>query len=209
MKFKVISTLSVAALAIAISACGNAANTTTNTTNANKPANTANTTTNTTSNTTNTSAANTTTNSAAANTGDMLNIDAAGIAVAAPKGFKIAKDGETTNLISPDEALEVYFHVPQDGDYDKAIDEVATEIDDYIKDVKVTGNAEKGEFGGMPATMFSGTGVDKESGEPVDWELIVLNAPKKPVLIVAYADKGAYEKYSKEVDEIAKSIKKQ
>ena len=136
---------------------------------------------------------------AAATGGDVIKIDEAGIQVVAPKGFKIEKDGETTNLISPDDAFEVYFHVPKDGDYDKALDEISTEIDDYIKDVKVEGNGTDGAFDGMPAKLFNGTGVDKEDGKPVDWELILVKAPKKPVLIVSYADKGSYEKYQKEL----------
>ena len=212
MKLKVISTLSVASLALVFSACGGAA---TNTNLANKAGNAANTVANTAGNATNAVAnavaPNTASNanSTASTGGDMITIDAAGIQVAAPKGFKIEKDGETTNLISPDDAFEVYFHVPKDGDYNKAIDEVGTEIDDYLKDVKVVSKGEKGNFGGMDATMFDGTGVDKEDNKPVSWELIVLNAPKKPVLIVSYGDKATNEKYSKEITEIAKSIKKQ
>jgi hypothetical protein len=213
MKLKVISALGVASLAFAFSACGGAA--TTNTNLANKTANAANSVANTAGNATNTvanavapnSASNA--NSMASTGGDMITIESAGIQVASPKGFKIEKDGETTNLISPDDAFEVYFHVPKDGDYNKAIDEVGTEIDDYLKDVKVTGNGVKGSFGGMDATMFDGTGVDKEDNKPVSWELIVLNAPKKPVLIVSYGDSATNTKYSKEIDEIAKSIKKQ
>jgi hypothetical protein len=213
MKLKAISTVSALSLAIVFSACGGAA---TNTNVANKAANATNAVANTAGNMTNAVAnavsPNTTSNSnAAASTtgGDMITIDAAGIQVAAPKGFKVQKDGETTNLISADDAFEVYFHVPKDGNYDKALDEATTEIDDYIKDVKVVSKGEKGNFGGMDATMFDGTGVDKEDGKPVSWELIVLDAPKKPVLIVSYGDKETNTKYSKEITEIANSIKKQ
>lgn len=56
--------------------------------------------------------------------------------------------------------------------------------------------------------MFSGTGIDKNSNEQVNWELFVLDAPKKTVLIVGYTEKRRYEKYSKEIEEISKSIKK-
>jgi len=210
MKQKFILTLGVVSLAAAFSACGGTA--TTNTNLANKAANGTNTVANTAGNMTN-SAANTMTNSTANSTattgGDMITIDAAGIQVAAPKGFKIEKDGETTNLISPDDAFEVYFHVPKDGDYNKALEEVTTEIDDYLKDIKVVTKDEKGNFGGMDAMLFDGTGVDKEDDKPVSWELIVLNAPKKPVLIVSYGDKETNTKYSKEIMEIGKSIKKQ
>ena len=210
MKLK--ATILIGAAAFAFSACGTSTNVAVNTGNAANKSNTA-VVTNTVTNAANTSAMNT--NSAMSNTsssaatGDTIKIDEAGIQISAPKGFKISKDGETTNLISPDDAFEVYFHVPADGDYDKALTEVTGEIDDYIKDVKVTGNGEDGSFDGMPAKMFSGTGVDKEDNQPVDWELIIVKAPKKPVLIVSYADKGSYEKYESQITEIGKSIKKQ
>lgn len=208
MKFKAVSIIGFASLALVLSACPAATNTNVTTNNANKPAvnNTANNSMNTAAN--NTAVSNT--NTGSMTEGSVIKIDEAGIQVVSPKGFKMEKNGETTNLISPDDTFEVYFHVPKDGNYDKAIDEITTEVDDYIKDVKVTGDAEKGTFDGMPATMFSGTGVDKGDGTtPVNWEVIVLNAPKKPVLIVSYADKGSYEKYQKEISEIGKSIKKQ
>jgi len=208
MKVKVIAALSVASLAFAFSACGGAANTNT----ANKAANAANTATNTAGNMTNTAVNATKPGSAtdltASTDGNIIKIEEAGIQVSAPRGFKIQKDGETTNLISPDDAFEVYFHIPKNDDYDKALEEVTMEIENYIKDIKVTGDAEKGDFGGIPATMFSGTGIDKEDGKAIDWELIVLDAPKKPVLVVSYADQGSSEKYAKEISEIAKSIKK-
>lgn len=210
MKFR--ATILLGAAAFAFSACGTATNVAVNTNTAANKSNTA-VVTNTATNAANTSAMNTNTamsnTSSSAATGDTIRIDEAGIQVTAPKGFKISKDGETTNLISPDDAFEVYFHVPADGDYDKALADVGTEIDDYIKDVKVSGNGEDGSFDGMPAKMFSGTGNDKESGEAVNWELIIVKAPKKPVLIVSYADKGSYEKYEAQINEIGKSIKKQ
>ncbi|WP_316316558.1 hypothetical protein, partial [Clavibacter michiganensis] len=158
------STVSVLSLAVVFSACGGAANTNV----ANKTGNAVNTTANVAGNTVNAvsnavspntnSAANS--NSTATTGGDTITIDAAGIQVVAPKGFKVQKDGETTNLISADDAFEVYFHVPKDGNYDKAIEDATTEIDEYIKDVKVGSKGEKGNFGGMDATLFDGTGVD-------------------------------------------------
>ncbi|HZH34720.1 MAG TPA: hypothetical protein VEX64_07765 [Pyrinomonadaceae bacterium] len=209
----ILSSVTTAALALSLAACSApSTNTTTNTTaNANK----ANTAVVTNSNTTNSMAPVTTTNTAtsATNTGanaggDTINLEEAGITMTAPKGFKISKDGETTNLISPDDAFEVYFHVPKDGDYDKAIDDITTEIDDYIKDVKVTAKGENREINGMPAYLISGTGVDKEDGKNVAWDLIVLKTAKKPVLIVSYADEGTSDKYDAQITDLVKSIKK-
>ncbi|MGI8786393.1 MAG: hypothetical protein ACR2HG_01345 [Pyrinomonadaceae bacterium] len=206
MKLKVILTLGVASLAF--SACGGA---TTNTNLANKAANATNTVVNVASNATN-SVANTMTTNSNANTmaatnGDVLKIDEAGIMMTVPKGFKFSKDGEDTIVQSEDEGVDIRFTVPKDGDYDKAVTDAAQEVDDYLKDVKVTDKGSKRDVDGMEGTRIAGTA--KNEGEDVFWNLTVLKAPKKTVLINIYAAKSSLEKYSSEVEQFLKSVKKQ
>ena len=54
-----------------------------------------------------------------------------------PKGFKHSKDGEDIIVKTEDEGVDIRFTVPKDGDYNKALVDAATEVDDYLKDVKV------------------------------------------------------------------------
>ena len=202
MRTNIIIALSIAATAALFSACGAPA---ANTSNANKPANT-----NTASNT---NSANTNTNTAASNTatapatdGQVIKIDEAGIQFTVPKGFKFSKDGEDTVVKSEDEGVDIRFTVPKDGDYETVVTDAAKDIDDYLDDVKVVNKGSKGTQDGMETTSLSGTA--KNEGEDVAWELTIVKAPKKSVLVNIYAAKSSLEKDADKVKDFFKSIKK-
>jgi hypothetical protein len=191
-----ILTLVIAVVAVAISACGGAAtNTNTNKSatnaNANKPA-----------------ATPANSNNAAA-TGDVLKIDEAGIQMTVPKGFKFEKDGEDTIVSTEDDGVAVRFHVPKDGDYDKAITDAAENIDDYITDVKIEEKGVKKTVNGMEAYSSNGTGKDKEDKKEVNWELTILKTDKKPVLAIIYAEGPSLEKHGAALKTFFDSVKKQ
>lgn len=210
MKLKVILTLGVASLAL--TACGgagtaNVANKTGNAANivANTTGNAVNTVGNTVANVTN---SNTNSNSnSTAMSGDVIKIDEAGVMMTIPKGFKHSKDGEDIIVQTEDEGVDIRFTVPKDGDYQKAIVAAATEIDDYLKDVKVEDKGSKVTIDGMEATSMDGTATNE--GEPVMWNLTIINAPKKPVLANIYAEKTSLEKHGAEVKKFLESVKKQ
>lgn len=208
MKFKVISTLSVASLAFAFSACGGAANTNSNL--ANKTANATNTVVvvnNNANSTSNAVTTNSNSNSTASMSGDVLKIDEAGIMMTVPKGFKFSKDGEDTIVQTEDEGVDIRFSVPKDGDYNKVVTDAAKEIDDYLDDVKVEDKGSKADVNGMEGTSMGGTA--KNEGELVVWNLTIINAPKKPVLVNIYAEKASLEKHSADVKSFLNSVKKQ
>lgn len=207
MKLKNIAIIGLVASAVTFSACGGATTTTntTNTTNANKPA-TANTnSTNSTSNSSNTNAASNA-NSSAKVDGDVVNIDEAGITMVVPKGFKFSKDGEDIIVKTEDEGVDIRFTVPKDGDYNKIIMAAAQEIDDYLTDVKVEDKGSKVDVNGMEGTQMSGTATNE--GEAVEWNLTIINAPKKPVLANIYAAKSSMEKHGADVKRFLSSVKK-
>lgn len=197
MRTNVILTLCVAATAALFSACGAP---TANNTNA-KPANVAPATPATPAATTPATKAD-----APAADGQVIKIEEAGIQVTVPKGFKFSKDGEDTIIMSEDEGIDFRFSVPADGDYEAALKNAATEIDDYLKDVKVDKSGDKRTVAGMEATSMNGTA--KNQGEDVAWNLTIIKAPKKPVLVNVYAAKSSIEKYSKETVALMESIKK-
>ncbi len=207
---KSIATMSAISLAFLLSACGSAP-TNTVATNANKPANvTSNATANKPANANmNAAPANTTANAATAPAmdGDVVKIDEAGVMMTVPKGFKFSKDGEDIVVKTEDEGVDIRFTVPKDGDYDKAIMDAATEVDDYLKDVKVEDKGSKTNVNGMEATSMSGTATNE--GEPVMWNLTIINAPKKPVLANIYAEKASLEKHGADVKKFLDSVKKQ
>lgn len=210
MKIKLISTLGAASLALVFSACSATVTTNTTTTNtANKPANTATNTanTNTAANTANTNTAANSTASAPAADGDTVKIDEAGVMMVIPKGFKHSKDGEDVIVQTEDGGVDIRFSVPKDGDYEKAITDAAQEIDDYLKDVKIEDKGSELTVDGMKAVQMSGTATNE--GEPVQWNLTIINAPKKPVLANIYAEKTSLEKDMAKVKAFLSSVKKQ
>ena len=198
MKTNIILTLTVAATAALFSACGAPAANNTNTT---KPANAAPATATTASPVTPATKAD-----ASAADGQVIKIEEAGIQVTAPKGWKFSKDGDDTVIKSEDEGIDFRFSVPADGDYEAAIKAAATEIDDYLKDVKVDKSGDKRTVAGMEATSMNGTA--KNEGEEVAWNLTIIKAPKKPVLVNIYAAKSSIDKYAKETVALMESIKK-
>lgn len=209
MKIKLISTLGVASLALVFSACSATVTTNTTTTNtANKPVNTAANTanTNTAANTANTNTAANSTASAPAADGDTVKIDEAGVMMVIPKGFKHSKDGEDVIVQTEDGGVDIRFSVPKDGDYEKAITDAAQEIDDYLKDVKIEDKGSELTVDGMKAIQMSGTATNE--GEPVQWNLTIINAPKKPVLANIYAEKTSLEKDMAKVKAFLSSVKK-
>ena len=192
-----ILTLVIAVVAAAIAACGAAAtNTNTNKpANANKPA---------------VASANSNTEKAAATAdGDVVKIDEAGIQMTVPKGFKYEKDGEDTIVSTEDEGVAVRFHVPKDGDYDKARTDAAKNIDEYVTDVKIEQKDKKDTINGMEALVYSGTGKDKENGKEVNWDMTLLKTDKKPVLAIIYAEKPSMEKHGAALKTFFDSVKKQ
>lgn len=200
MRTNTIITAGILAISAGLVGCGApAANT-----NANKPANT----------NANKPAANAPANTAAANTaaapasdGQVIKLDEAGIMMTVPKGFKFSKDGEDTIVKTEDEGVDIRFTVPKDGDYEKAMGDAGTEIDDYLDDVKIEKKDVKTVVDGMEATTLSGTA--KNAGESLVWNLTIIKTPKKPVIVNIYAEKASLDKNGAAVKAFFESIKKQ
>jgi len=198
MRTNIILTLCVAATAALFSACGAPA---ANNTNA-KPANVAPATPATPAATT----AATKTDAAPAADGQVIKIEEAGIQMTVPKGFSFSKDGEDTVVQSEDKGVDIRFTVPKDGDYDAVVTDAAKEIDGYLDDVKITSPGKKTDVNGMEASEMGGTAKNK--GEELLWNLTILKAPKKPVLINIYAEKASLEKEMTAVKAFLNSVKK-
>lgn len=138
--------------------------------------------------------------------GQVIKIEEAGIQVTAPKGWKFEKDGEDTVIKSADEEIDFRFSVPADGDYEAAVKGAAKELDSYLKNVKIENNGNETKVDGMDARGMSGTATNE--GVDVAWNLTVIKAPKKPVLVNIYATKDALQKHEKETMALLNSVKK-
>ncbi len=206
MNIKLLTITAISASAVLISACGGAATPTNTAKSANAaPANTTTPKTDAPANTNAAAPANSTA-TAPATTGSVIKIEDGGIQFTAPKGFKISKDGEDTAVTTEDEGVETRFSVPESGDYEMAVKDAAKELDEYISDVKM-GKEEKGTVDGMELTSIKGSGKDSD-GKEVQFALQILKTPKKPVLMITYAEAASLTKHAADLDGFYKSIKK-
>ncbi len=205
MNIKLLTITALSASAVLMSACTASVTTNMNTA---KPATNAAPAANTTTPAANTNAApaaNSTATAPAAS-GSVIKIEDGGIQFTAPKGFKISKDGEDTAVTTDDEGVETRFSVPESGDYEMAVKDAAKELDEYISDVKM-GKEETGTVDGMELTSIKGSGKDSD-GKEVQFALQILKTPKKPVLIITYAEAASLTKHAADLDGFYKSIKK-
>lgn len=205
MNIKLLTITALSASAVLMSACTASVTTNMNTA---KPATNAAPAANTTTPAANTNAApaaNSTATAPAAS-GSVIKIEDGGIQFTAPKGFKISKDGEDTAVTTEDEGVETRFSVPESGDYEMAVKDAAKELDEYISDVKM-GKEETGTVDGMELTSIKGSGKDSD-GKEVQFALQILKTPKKPVLIITYAEAASLTKHAADLDGFYKSIKK-
>ena len=203
MKITTISKFGVALSALVFTACGGAATT------ANKAAvvNSA-----TAGNAVNTATASKPANTPAAAApadGDVLNIADAGLTMTVPKNFKFSKDGEDTIVKTDDEGVDVRFHIPADGDYAKSVEAGMADLDKYINDIKIDTKAveETDPTSGLKMTSSDGSGTD-EDGKPILWQMTIIDAPKKPVLAVIYAESESMQKHSADLAKFFNSVRK-
>ncbi|MBV9214673.1 MAG: hypothetical protein JO053_00735 [Acidobacteria bacterium] len=198
---KIGTILLLCAAALTFAACGGAANTANNA----KPANTTNSASNANSNSSNTA---TNTAAAPAASGDTINLEEGGVTMTVPAGFTHQKEGNDILVTTPEGGVEISLSVPADGDYDKARQDAAKDIDKYITDVQIKDKDVEKKINGFDALAYNGTGKDKEDGKPVHWAMTLIKTDKKPVLVVAYAEQDSLEKNSDKIVAFLNSIKK-
>jgi hypothetical protein len=106
---------------------------------------------------------------------------------------------------TPDDALSVLFWVPKGDDFNKAIGDLQGQLEKVIKNLKVTSPGQETTHNGMRA--YTGSGTGEVGGEPVNWEVDILQA-KKPVFVVSFASPTQFSKHADEYKELIASIKK-
>lgn len=129
----------------------------------------------------------------------------AGVTFELPQGWKAAPDGEVITVSTPDDSLSMVFWVPDEANFDAAVNELDKELGKTIKNIKTTGNGKKDTHNGMPHFGQSGTG--EVEGTTIEWSVDVLGA-KKPVIILTFAAPGVWEKHAEDAAKFIASIKK-
>lgn len=138
--------------------------------------------------------------------GEAVQLADAGVSMNLPAGLKTKKEGSDTIVTTADGATLVHFTTLADT-YEKASAAASTEVAKFVKDAKPVKQGEKSTVGGMDAVSTAGTGTGKD-GKPVNYNATVINAPKKPLMMVASADQATMQKHAADLDALIKSIKK-
>lgn len=163
------------------------------------------TTTTTTSTPANDNSSSTTTSSSSSGEGQPFTHQEGGIQFIAPPTWKAKDQGESLVVSTPDDALSVVFWVPKGDDFNKAIGDLQGQLEKVIKNLKVTSPGQETTHNGMRA--YTGSGTGEVEGEPVNWEVDILQA-KKPVFVVSFASPTQFNKHADEYKQLIASIKK-
>jgi hypothetical protein len=108
-----------------------------------------------------------------------------------PSGWSGKAAEDRYIVASPDDRLEVFFYVPSDGNFDKAVDDVVAEMNKHLQNLKVTEQAKKDTLNGMSRVSEYGTAVYQ--GTPVIWGLNAIKAPGNHLFVVTVADPKDFE----------------
>lgn len=108
-----------------------------------------------------------------------------------PSGWSGKAADDRYIVAAPDDRLEVFFYVPSDGDFDKAVDDVVAEMNKNLQNLKVTEKAKKDTLNGMERVSEYGTAV--YDGTQVIWGLNAIKAPGNHLFVVTVADPKDFE----------------
>ena len=180
----------------------------------NKANNTNSTTTTTTNNgNTNLTSSAPTTNSANSNmnaptsttgAGETFTHPEAGVQMTLPAGWKSNNEGETMTVGPADDLINVVLWVPEGDDFEKAVDDLAEEMDKVVKNSKITQPGKETTHNGMQAYTTGGTG--EVDGKEIVWSVDMLKA-KKPFIVLTFAAPQQSEEHANEYKQFIGSLK--
>ncbi len=125
------------------------------------------------------------------------------VKVNTPRGWKAKASGTDLEVSSPDDLVNILFHVSSEGKMDKALDEAEKELRKNLKNIKA-GKEQTGTHRGMPYVELEGSGTIE--GVRVTWGVTVLMA-KKPVIIM-YIFLPGWKKHGRAVAKFAQSVQR-
>ena len=137
--------------------------------------------------------------------GQSFRDEAAGVQFDAPAGWKTDNKGQYVQLTSPDDSLTIMVLTAEESSLEQTTSRLDDELAKVMKNIKSEGEPQQQVVNGLPVTYQEGTGdVD---GRPADWGVYLLQG-RKPVLILSFANHGAFDARRPEVDQFVGSIHK-
>jgi predicted Zn-dependent protease len=128
----------------------------------------------------------------------------AGVQMTLPAGWKSKNEGETITVGPADDLINVVLWVPKDDDFEKAVNDLAEELDKVIKNSKITQPGQETTHNGMQAYTAGGTG--EVDGKEIVWSVDMLKA-KKPFIVLTFAAPQQSEEHANEYKQFSASLK--
>ena len=151
------------------------------------------------------SAVGTRTTTAAAPQSQVVTMPEAGVQFQLPRTWKSKRDADSIIVSTADESLQVIFFIPESDTFDTTLRALDKELGRTIKKVQTTEKDKSDTLNGM--RHFSTGGTGEVDGDKIEWGVDILDA-KKPVIALFFADPGAFDDYSRQVDQFVESIKR-
>lgn len=142
---------------------------------------------------------------AAAPQGQIYTMPEAGIQFQLPSSWRAKRDGSDIYVWTKDDSVQTVFFVPDEDTFDQTLRQLDKELSKTIKKVKTTEKDTSDTLNGM--RHFSAGGTGEVDGSPVEWGLDILEA-RKVVLVLTFADPGAFDAHSKDGTQFMNSIRR-
>jgi hypothetical protein len=129
----------------------------------------------------------------------------AGVQFQLPRNWKSKRDADGIYVSTADESLQIVFFIPESDTFDTTLRALDKELGRTIKKVQTVEKDTSDTLNGM--RHFSTGGTGEVDGSKIEWGVDILDA-KKPVIALFFADPGAFDDYSRQVDQFVESIKR-
>ncbi len=130
----------------------------------------------------------------------------AGVQMNLPDGWEYENLSDRFIVKSPDGNLQVFFYIPEQGNFQDAVDTVVGEMRQYLENINAEFENERSSSNGID-TISSG-GKALYEGTPVLWMIYVYKAPNAPLFTVTVTDPEYYGQHKESYSAMMKSVRR-
>ena len=142
--------------------------------------------------------------SPSAGAGETFTHAEAGVQMTLSADWKSNNEGETMTVGPADNLINVVLWVPKGDDFQKAVDDLAEEMDKVVKNSKITKPGKEITHNGMQAYTTGGTG--EVDGKEIVWSVDMLKA-KKPFIVLTFGAPQQSEDHASKYKQFIGSLK--
>ena len=193
--------LALSLVTVFFAGCSNNAN---NTNNGNTKTTSSPTTTTTPTSTANSASSNMNAPTSTTGAGETFTHPEAGVQMTLPADWQSKNEGEMMTVGPADDLINVVLWVPKGDDFQKAVDDLAEELDNVIKNSKITKPGKETTHNGMQAYTTGGTG--EVDGKEIVWSVDMLKA-KKPFIVLTFGAPQQSEDHASKYKQFVDSLK--